>query len=107
MEGQAAAARKHREEVEEMAARLEGRINRTREHQEQVLSMMRTEQLKFCAEIRSTVTELYTKNHHDGDKGGGKYKPCGVSCDESNTWDEWNRCGATRKKGRRRRSCEG
>lgn len=60
MEGQATAARKQGEEIKALAVRLEGRINRSRENQEQMINMLQSEQIKFQSELRSTVTGLAT-----------------------------------------------
>ncbi|KAK1357635.1 hypothetical protein POM88_050891 [Heracleum sosnowskyi] len=68
MEGQAAAARKIGEDLDEMAARLECRINRSREQQEQMINLMQSEQHKFCSEIRSSVTALQANNIQIGNK---------------------------------------
>lgn len=46
-EGQAATVRKQSEELDALAVRLEGRINRSREHNEQMINMLRTKQMKF------------------------------------------------------------
>lgn len=55
-EGQATAVRKQGEDLKSLAPRLEGRINQTREVQEQMITSIQNEQLKFHSELRSTVT---------------------------------------------------
>lgn len=54
-EGQASAMGK---QGEDLSVCLEGRVNRSRETQEQMINLLRNEQLKFQSEIRSTVTTM-------------------------------------------------
>lgn len=68
VEGQATAPRKQEEEWEALAARLGGRVNRFREQQAQMVNTIRTDQLKWCSEMRSTMTELQAKNIRSGDE---------------------------------------
>ena len=60
MEGQAATAHKHSEELEALAMRLEGRFNRSREAHDHMINQIRDEHLKFQSEIRSTVSRATT-----------------------------------------------
>lgn len=45
-------------EIETLAGRLEGRINRSREYHETLINTMRNEQVKLQSEFKSTVTGL-------------------------------------------------
>lgn len=47
--------------MEEISIRLEGRINRSREHQESMLSMVKNDQLLLQAELRAAIQELVGK----------------------------------------------
>lgn len=58
IEGQATTARKQGDELDALAIGLEGRINRIRESQEQMINMIRNDQLNFHSELKSTVTGL-------------------------------------------------
>ncbi|KAL8123139.1 hypothetical protein AgCh_011217 [Apium graveolens] len=63
--------RKQHEDIKALTVRLEGRIRRSREHQEQMLNTLRNEQLKFQAEMRSTVTCNFSNQTQIGDKPAG------------------------------------
>lgn len=56
MEGQTLAAKKMAAEFEALSGRLEGRVNRSREYHETLINTMLNDQLKFQAEIKSTLT---------------------------------------------------
>lgn len=47
LKGQSEVARKASEDLEAVAIRLEGRINRSRKNQENLINMMKEDQLKF------------------------------------------------------------
>ncbi|XP_063944151.1 uncharacterized protein LOC135150826 isoform X1 [Daucus carota subsp. sativus] len=57
-EHQTLAATKLNADFETLAGRLEGRINRSREHQEALINAIRTEQLTFQGDIKSTLAGL-------------------------------------------------
>lgn len=44
--------------LEDTTSRLEGRINRSREHQESMILLMKEEQAKFQSEVRATMKEV-------------------------------------------------
>lgn len=69
MEGQNLTTKKLGVEIEAMTERLEGRISRSREYHETLINTMRTEQLKFQAEMRSTVTGVPLGQGGHPDKG--------------------------------------
>lgn len=62
MEGQTLTAKKMVAELESklelLTGRLEGRVNRSCEYHETLINTMRNDQLKFQAEMRSTITGL-------------------------------------------------
>lgn len=55
MEGQTMVTKKFGTEFDSMAARLEGRINRSREYHESLINTMRNEQLQFQSEMGSVL----------------------------------------------------
>ncbi|XP_017233746.1 uncharacterized protein LOC108207825 [Daucus carota subsp. sativus] len=57
-EHQTLAATKLGADFETLASRLEGRLNRSREHQETLINTIRTDQLKFQDEVKSTLAGL-------------------------------------------------
>lgn len=59
------------EKITEAVVRLEGRINRSREHQESLISSMREDHLQFQTEVRSTLTELQLGKSKPMDGGEG------------------------------------
>lgn len=71
MEGQATATRQQREELNALSSRLEGRIARSREHQEQMMSLLHAEQLKFQNEMQSTITGIHSHQTQIGDRPEG------------------------------------
>ncbi|XP_074346704.1 uncharacterized protein LOC141685510 [Apium graveolens] len=68
IDGQNQATKKLGTELEIAAGRLEGRISRSREYQESLINTMRNEQIKFQAEVRSTLTEFQTFQAPANDK---------------------------------------
>lgn len=56
LEGQTVAAKKMVAEFEALSGRLEGRVNRGREYHETLINAIRSEQLKFQTEMKSTIT---------------------------------------------------
>ncbi|XP_063935341.1 transposon Tf2-1 polyprotein isoform X1 [Daucus carota subsp. sativus] len=58
IEGQTLATKQLGTEVEALAARLEGRINRSREYHESLIHSLRNEQTKFQSEMRNTLLEI-------------------------------------------------
>lgn len=59
------------DKMAEAVMRLEGRINRSREHQESLISSMKEDQLHFQAEVRSTLTEIQLSKSTPIDVGIG------------------------------------
>lgn len=53
-------AQQHDEKLQAAVARLEGRITRSRDTQESLISAMRDDQLKFQSDIRSTIANIQT-----------------------------------------------
>ncbi|XP_063950102.1 uncharacterized protein LOC135152878, partial [Daucus carota subsp. sativus] len=49
-------------QIDETTARLEGRINRTREHHEALIGMLKDDQVKFQAEMRVKMRDLISKH---------------------------------------------
>lgn len=58
LEGQSKVTKQLGTDLEAMAGRVEGRVQRTREFHESLINSMKNEQLKFQAEMRSTLTEM-------------------------------------------------
>lgn len=58
VEGQQVAAKKQSADLDALANRLEGRLSRAREHQEQMINVIRADQLRFQADLKSTITGL-------------------------------------------------
>lgn len=58
MEGQTLTTKKMVAEFEALSGRLEGRVNRSREYHETLINTIRSDQLKFQAEMKSTLTGL-------------------------------------------------
>lgn len=58
MDGQNQATKKMVAEFEALSGRLEGRVNRGREYHETLINTMRNDQLKFQAEMKSTIAGL-------------------------------------------------
>lgn len=81
MEGQGFATKKFGTEFEAMAARLEGRINRSREYHEALINTMRSEQLSFQAEIKSTITGLQSLPMPTHEKLEGSVNHMGVTAE--------------------------
>ena len=75
LEGQAMAAKKQGDELEALSMRLEGRINRAREQQEHMLNMLRSDQLKFYAELKALDSGLKASRGELGGKGEGEDTP--------------------------------
>lgn len=63
MEGQSMATKQFGAEFEAMTGRLEGRINRSREYHESLINTMRSEQIKFQTEVRSTITGIQSRQY--------------------------------------------
>ena len=63
LEGQSLAVKKMGAEFEALTGRLEGRVNRSREHHETLINTMRNDQLKFQADVRSTLEKLDASAH--------------------------------------------
>lgn len=68
MEGQTLASKKMGADFEALTGRLEGRLNRSREYHETLINTMRSDQLKFQAEMKSTVTGVQLKQDRQQDK---------------------------------------
>lgn len=68
MEGQGMATKKMGAEFEALTGRLEGHVNRSREYHKTLINMMRNDQLKFQAEVRSTLTGIHTMQAPINDK---------------------------------------
>lgn len=58
LEGQAKITKQLGTDLEAMSGRLEGRVQRTREFHESLINSMKNDQLKFQAEMRSTLTDM-------------------------------------------------
>lgn len=71
MEGQSVAAKQMGADFEALTGRLEGRVNRSREYHETLINAMRTDHLKFQAEMKSTLTGCQSKAAVHGDKAEG------------------------------------
>lgn len=68
MEGQGMATKKMGAEFEALTGRLEGRVSRSREYHETLINTMRSDHLKFQAEVRSTLTGIHTMQAPINDK---------------------------------------
>lgn len=77
LEGQSIATKQMGVELEALAGRLEGRINRSREYQESLISTLRNEQLKFQADVKSTLLGMGpdkgSSSVHSGGQGPGNH----------------------------------
>lgn len=71
LEGQTLATKRMGAEFEALTGRLEGRVNRSREYHDTLINTMRSDQLKFQADIRSTLTGLQSKHGQPLEKGEG------------------------------------
>lgn len=71
LEGQVKVTKQLGTDLEAMAGRLEGRVQRTREFHESLINSMKNDQLKFQSEIRSSLTDIQAGhvpvvNNHEG-----------------------------------------
>lgn len=78
LEGQAKATKQLGTDLESLAGRLEGRVQRSREYHESLINSLKNDQLSFQAEMRSSVTGIQLGQVHrqtplEGsvNKGGG------------------------------------
>ncbi|XP_074323394.1 uncharacterized protein LOC141660315 [Apium graveolens] len=74
LQGQKDNSKKYMEELETVTTRLEGRISRSREHQEALIFSMKNEQDHFLSEVKSSLisfTNLQTLNSQQMDKPEG------------------------------------
>lgn len=79
IEGQTKATKQLGADLDALAGRLEGRVQRTREFHESMINSMKDEQLKFQSEIRSTLTGLQGSQVPLNKKTEGSVNKMGVS----------------------------
>lgn len=72
IQNQAEASKKYNGAMDELATRLEGRISRSREHQEAMMYSLRNDQDEFLSEVRSTMTQLQSSPHMPPEKCEGQ-----------------------------------
>ncbi|XP_074377189.1 uncharacterized protein LOC141718709 [Apium graveolens] len=54
--------KRHELQLDEATSRLEGRINRSREHQESMINMIEEDQLKLQSDVRTALCDLVLQN---------------------------------------------
>lgn len=79
IEGQTKAAKQLGDDLDALAGRLEGRVQRTRQFHEVLINSMKDEQVKFQFEIRSTMTGMNASQGPVMKKPHGSVNQAGVS----------------------------
>ncbi|KAL8088363.1 hypothetical protein AgCh_038219 [Apium graveolens] len=85
MEEQGVATKKLGTEFEAMTARFEGRINQSREYHETLINMIRSEQLKFQTEVKSTLIGMQSLHVSSQDKLEGSVNNSGFIAGSHNS----------------------
>lgn len=79
LEGQAKVTKQVGADLDALAGRLEGRVQRTREFHESLINSMKNDQVKFQAELRSTITGVQVTQGQLSQKPEGSVNQMGFS----------------------------